>query len=90
MLSVGYHNLMEDIVLRHVDSMMAADGGCCCAACRADVIAHALNHLPPRYVASDKGRMMVKLSSFESQFRTDVVAALSEGRKVVRAHPRHG
>lgn len=90
MLSVGYHNLMEDIVLRHVDSMMAADGGCCCAACRADVIAHALNHLPPRYVASETGRMMVQLGSYESQFRTDVIAALGEAIKLVRSNPRHG
>ncbi len=81
---------MEDVALRYVDAVLEADGGCRCAVCRADVMAYALNHLPPRYVASDMGRMMVKLSSFESQFRTDVVAALSEGRKVVRAQPRHG
>ena len=46
-MRIEYHNLMEDIVLRHVDSMMAADGGCCCEACRSDVVAYALNHLPP-------------------------------------------
>ena len=88
-MRIEYHNLMEDVVLRYVDSMMAADGGGCCGSCRSDVIAYALNHLPPRYVATDKGRMLVELDSYESQFRTDVVAVLSEAIKVVRQHPRH-
>lgn len=86
----SYHNLMEDIVLRHVDAVLEGDGGCRCPVCRADVIAYALNHLPPRYVATDMGRMLVQLDSYESQFRADVVAALSEARKVVRERPRHG
>ena len=84
-----FHNLMEDVVLQDVDAMMAADGGCCCEVCRADVIAYALNHLPPRYVASDKGRMLVKLDSCAAQFRTDVVAALTAAIRQVRANPRH-
>lgn len=83
------HNLMEDIVRRHVDAILGGDGGCCCPVCRADVMAYALNHLPPRYVVTDVGRMMVQLDSCESQFRADVVAALSTARKVVREHPRH-
>ena len=80
---------MEDVGLQYVDSMLAADKGCCCDICRADVIALSLNHLPPRYVVSDKGRMLAKLGSYESQFRTDVFAAMSEAIKVVRQKPRH-
>lgn len=86
----SYHNIMEDVALRYLDGVMEADGGCCCPACRADVLAYALNHLTPHYVVSDKGRMMVQLNSYDSQFRTDVVSALSQARQVVRAHPRHG
>lgn len=86
----SYHNIMEDVALRYLDGVMEADGGCRCAACRADVMAYALNHLTPHYVVSDKGRMMVQLNSYDSQFRTDVVSALSQARQVVRAHPRHG
>ena len=82
-MNAQYHNLMEDVVLQYVDSMLAAD------ICRADVIALSLNHLPPRYVVSDKGRMLAKLGSYESQFRTDVFAAMSEAIKVVRQKPRH-
>lgn len=84
-----YHNLMEDIVLQYVDSMMTASNSCRCAVCRADVIALALNRLPPHYVVSDKGRMMIKLKSYESQFRTDVTAALSHAIQQVHDNPRH-
>lgn len=84
-----YHNLMEDIVLQHVDSLMEAGGCCPCEICRSDVIAYTLNHLPPHYVSSDTGRMMVKLQSYEAQFHTDVIAALSTAVKLVHDHPRH-
>ena len=86
----SYHNIMEDVALRHLDGVLEADGGCRCAACRADVMALALNPLQPHYVVSDKGRMLVQLNSYDGQFRTDVVAALSQARQVVRARPRHG
>ena len=89
-MNAQYHNLMEDIVLHHIDSMLAADKGCCCAVCRADVIALPLTHLPPGYVFSEKGRMLAKLGSYESQSRADVVAAMSEAIKLGRQNPRHG
>ena len=41
-------------------------------------------------MVSDKGRMLAKLGSYESQFRADVVAAMSEAIKLVRQNPRHG
>ena len=76
-MGLNYHNLMEDIVLQHVDRILEADGCCCCDICKSDVIAYALNHLPPQYVVTDTGRMMVKLKNCDSQNRTDVLAALS-------------
>ena len=30
-MGLNYHNLMEDIVLQHVDRILEADGCCCCA-----------------------------------------------------------
>ena len=29
-MGLNYHNLMEDIVLQHVDRILEADGCCCC------------------------------------------------------------
>lgn len=84
-----YHNLMEDVVLRYADASIATGGGCACPLCKADVIAYTLNRLPPRYICTETGRMMVELSSYDIQFRADVLAVLGEAVKLVRSHPRH-
>ena len=88
-MSLNYHNLMEDVVLQCMDLVLRANEGCRCDICKSDMAAYALNHLPPRYVVSDTGRMMTKLKSYESQFHTDVITALSEAAKLDHAHPRH-
>ena len=74
--------------MSNLDAIMD-DGGCQCDICRVNIITYALNHLSPRYVSSDQGRALVKLFSMEPQFRTDVVAALSEARQIVREKPYH-
>ena len=89
-MAMEYRNLMEDIVLQNLDTVMAAEGGCTCDACKSDVVAYTLNHLAPHYVATRQGRLMVKLQSYELQSRADVVAAVSEAAVMVAKNPRHG
>ena len=50
-MAMEYRNLMEDIVLQNLDTVMAAEGGCTCDACKSDVVSYALNHLTPHYGA---------------------------------------
>lgn len=89
-MAMEYRNLMEDIVLQNLDRVMEQEGGCTCDACRSDIVAYALNHLTPHYVATRQGRLMVKLQSYEMQSRADVVAAVSEAAVMVAKNPRHG
>ena len=89
-MAVEYRNLMEDIVLQNLDSIMLSEKSCTCDACKSDVISYALNHLQPHYVATRQGRLMVKLQSYEMQSRADVVAAISEAVLLVAKNPRHG
>lgn len=89
-MAVEYRNLMEDIVLQNLDSIMSSEKSCTCDACKSDVISYALNHLQPHYVATRQGRLMVKLQSYEMQSRADVVAAISEAVLLVAKNPRHG
>ena len=88
-VSVEFHNLIEDIVLRHVDNVMGVCGCCNCDQCKTDVVTYALNQLPPHYVATNFGRLMVELQSLERQSSTDIIAALSEGAERVAKNPRH-
>ncbi len=81
---------MEDIVMQNLDTVMSAQGSCTCDACKSDVAAYALTRLPPHYVATRQGRLLVKLQSYELQSRADVVAAISEAAVLVSKSPRHG
>ncbi|MBQ8698930.1 MAG: late competence development ComFB family protein, partial [Schwartzia sp.] len=49
---------MEQVVLENLDSVLAQYPDCCkCDLCRRDIAILALNHLPPRYTSSEKGRV---------------------------------
>ena len=49
-------NYMEDLVWGQLDAVIARHREVCtCEKCRYDIAALALNFLPPRYIASDKG-----------------------------------
>ena len=89
-MAVEYRNLMEDIVTQNLDTVIEGAGCCTCDACKSDVVAYALNHLKPHYVATHQGSLMVKLQSYELQSRADVVAAISEAAVMVSKMPRHG
>ncbi|NLH00513.1 MAG: late competence development ComFB family protein [Clostridiales bacterium] len=45
-------NIMENLVLRKVDSVISRFNVCACDRCRCDVCACALNMLPPRYIVA--------------------------------------
>ena len=84
-----YQNIME-IIVEDEFSRLAASLRCCtCEKCRSDIIAYALNLLPPKYVASRKGEVYSKTFMLHNQYRTDVMAALTKAASVVREHPRH-
>ncbi len=53
-----------------------------------DVIAFALNHLPPRYVVTEKGRLYTRAEELKQQFKTDIVVELSKAIQHVKANPR--
>ncbi len=53
-----------------------------------DILAFALNHLPPRYVVTEKGHLYTRVDELKQQFRTDIVVELSKAISVVQANPR--
>ena len=62
---------------------------CKCERCQADIIAFALNRLPPRYYVSLKGEVM---THFESQMVPDRARVLSEvvsAAQIISAYPSH-
>ena len=84
-----YKNVMEDLIEEEFDSLQPTLDCCTCDACRSDMIAYALNQLPPKYVATRKGEVYSKTFILRNQHRTDIMAALTKAASVVKANPRH-
>jgi competence protein ComFB len=83
-------NYMEDMVSDKLEEMLADRPDMCkCQKCRLDVMVWALNHLPPKYVITEKGRLYTKLTEQEIQFRADVVKELTRAILRVSKNPNH-
>ncbi|MGI6193382.1 MAG: late competence development ComFB family protein [Christensenellales bacterium] len=82
-------NLMEELVIMRVDDYMTKASMCKCPQCRSDVIALALNRLPPRYVTCTKGNVFARFEAQTNQERAEISAAIIRAIEIVRKHPRH-
>ncbi len=83
-------NYMENLVANQLEDVMEKNNcSCFCERCKADITAIALNNLPTKYVATEKGVCYAKLSSYENQCFIDIVAAITNAIKIVEKHPRH-
>ncbi|KYH33842.1 late competence development ComFB family protein [Neomoorella mulderi] len=83
-------NYMEDCVWELLDQVLAQDPEACrCDSCRHDIVALALNQLPPRYVVREKGVIYSKLAMLEAQHRADIYRALTQALMKVKKAPRH-
>lgn len=84
-----YENMMEAIVEEELDLLSDSLECCTCDQCRSDIAAFALNHLPPRYVATTKGGVISKADGLRIQHLTDVRTAVIQAAQMVKDHPRH-
>lgn len=84
-----YENMMEAMVEEELDLRGDSLGCCLCEQCRSDIAALALNHLPPRYVATRAGGAIGKADSLRIQHLTDVRTALVQAAQLVSESPRH-
>ena len=81
---------MEILVLNQIDEALAQYIDICkCQYCRCDIVALALNLLPPRYITSEKGELLLKVASTTVQTRSDVLAALTQAIIRVSNNPKH-
>ena len=82
-------NIMEEFVESKLDEYIKEAQVCGCPQCRADILAVALNNLPPRYVATSKGDLFVRVDAMSGQGQADIVAAIMQGIITVNKTPRH-
>ncbi|MEA4892937.1 MAG: late competence development ComFB family protein [Peptococcaceae bacterium] len=79
-------NLMENLVLQNLDSVIQKFNTCSCDRCRCDIAACALNLLPPLYVVDQPGKLAAREKEVPIK---QVMDALVKAVIQVRAHPKH-
>jgi competence protein ComFB len=83
-------NYMEDVVQDELELLLSErDNICKCQKCKYDMMVLALNHLPPQYVITNRGRLYTKLNEQEAQFKADVVKELTKAITKVSRNPQH-
>ena len=83
-------NYMETLVLDQLDSVLAKYPDCCkCERCRQDIAILALNHLPPKYISTNKGSLYMKLSTMSVERSIQVVEQLAKAIETVKKNPHH-
>ena len=82
-------NIMQLLVEEKADQYMTLFGLCRCSRCRNDVLALALNQLPPKYVVMPVRELTPRLSIYEGRFNSAVTAQILRACKEVLEHPRH-
>ena len=83
-------NYMELIVKQEMPSVLETRTDVChCRTCQLDIMAFALNQLPPHYVASEGGHMHTMVSMASAQFKTQVLVAIVNAINTIANHPRH-
>lgn len=83
-------NLMEDQVETALTELIVRSPDvCACDRCRVDMMAFALNNLPPRYVVDESGTMGGYLEATAASLRADVEYCVSWAIQMISARPRH-
>ncbi|WP_352420017.1 late competence development ComFB family protein [Proteiniborus sp.] len=87
---MNLHNSMEDVVYRYLDSVLSKYNNVCkCTKCKLDIVALALNNLPPQYTVTEKGKLFTKVKEMEAQYEVDIVREITKAIEIVSRKPHH-
>lgn len=94
MLSLGngrkVHNIMEDVVELEINENISNLGICTCPICRKDLLTLTLNNVKPKYVSSEKGKIITRAVSLVSrEENTKLLAELTHYAQKIKANPNH-
>lgn len=83
-------NIMEDIVKKYLDEMLALRFDMCtCDICRQDIIAYTLSRLPPKYVTTDSGAIHAIMQQVRVEQSSLILKELVVAINVIGKEPRH-
>lgn len=83
-------NHTEIVVLQALQGYLSKNKiSCSCERCQADIMALALNRLPPRYFASSLGEILTQWESHALPDQARVMAEIVRAAQKVSATPSH-
>lgn len=82
-------NIMEKIVEEKLDLQLQSRECCKCSDCHQDMLAYALNIIPPKYVNSAKGELFGRIDSSKLQNAVDIDIAIAKAINIVSSSPKH-
>lgn len=82
-------NIMEEIMEKELDKCIESLGMCKCARCRQDVLTLSLNKIRPRYVSTEKGRLLAVVDQMSYDYIPDMLRAITESAEIVKKNPHH-
>lgn len=82
-------NVMARLAEEKADKYIHLFGLCTCERCKKDVIALALNTLPPKYVVMPEWEFSIRFDMYASRYSTELTAELLQACKTVMEAPRH-
>lgn len=80
---------MEDAVTYKTNDILKTMDICKCEKCKLDIVAIALNDLPPKYVVSQMGELFAKVNELTQQFEVDIESAIVKAATQVANNPKH-
>lgn len=84
-----YKNITELLVAAKLEDMLKKSDCCKCDRCRDDIMAYALNRLPPKYISTEEGELYAKVATLSKEYDFDITKEIAIAIGIVSKHPRH-
>ncbi|MCG2713210.1 MAG: late competence development ComFB family protein [Candidatus Omnitrophica bacterium] len=83
-------NIMEDIVIKYLDEMLALRFDLCtCEICRQDIIAYVLSRLPAKYITTDSGTIHAIMQQLRLEQSSLILKELAGAINIISKQPHH-
>lgn len=82
-------NVVESLVRAKTRELIKTMDMCKCDKCFMDVCAITLNRLKPMYVTTTKGELLSQISTFSSNYQSELMVEVLKALVAVKKSPRH-
>lgn len=81
-------NISRQLIEARIEEQLKKTDICGCPRCRADILAHALTHVAPKYAATDETAEIMRYQ-LSASCNTEINDAVNAAMTVVKKKPRH-